>query len=409
MSLEALHRAVVANPEDHTVRLVYADALDEAGGKSDAARAEFIRSQIELATRPEGDPTAADIAARCRKLFEEHWLGWWRPVCLASSLPPPHTPSRRLRDRIVQALGEAHPAGWPYFRSGTDPTTINLSGTGMSIRFAAGFPEEVRFLSTEGSVGGPGLPHHWGDAMPLVRLAFSSAITPIEWQQIEGPHLDRLSSLTFDRVLPDTTMLVALSPHLAALKHLSINPYEANPDAIRLIVQSPVWRGLRSLHFTGRLPPAAVHELAAQCRLEQLEALDLILGNPVDLGGGAVGQLLTDVVRVVARVFAFPTAATQWHEYGPALEALAASPWVRNLRRLSITLGGAQRLLGMLGDRLYGTAERGADLIPDSAFHALVGGLNLDTLERLVLPAAVMGPSVREELTTRLGSRVAFG
>ena len=52
-TLAALHRAVVASPEDRTVRLVYADALDETGDADDAARAEFIRTQIELQSTPE--------------------------------------------------------------------------------------------------------------------------------------------------------------------------------------------------------------------------------------------------------------------------------------------------------------------------------------------------------------------
>lgn len=43
--LALLHRGVCANPADNTARLVYADALQEAG---DDARAEFIRTQIEL-------------------------------------------------------------------------------------------------------------------------------------------------------------------------------------------------------------------------------------------------------------------------------------------------------------------------------------------------------------------------
>ena len=57
---EALHRAVLADPDDDTLRLVYADALEEEG---DARRAAFIRSQIELARLPEYDP--ACVCARC--------------------------------------------------------------------------------------------------------------------------------------------------------------------------------------------------------------------------------------------------------------------------------------------------------------------------------------------------------
>ncbi|MFO0825704.1 MAG: TIGR02996 domain-containing protein [Gemmataceae bacterium] len=45
---EALLRAVAANPDDDTPRLIYADHLDELGGAANVARARFIRLQIEL-------------------------------------------------------------------------------------------------------------------------------------------------------------------------------------------------------------------------------------------------------------------------------------------------------------------------------------------------------------------------
>ena len=45
---EPFLRAICENPEDDTVRLVYADWLDENG---DADRAEFIRVHCELARR----------------------------------------------------------------------------------------------------------------------------------------------------------------------------------------------------------------------------------------------------------------------------------------------------------------------------------------------------------------------
>jgi uncharacterized protein (TIGR02996 family) len=48
---EAFLRAIGAAPEDDAPRLVYADWLDDRG---DAARAEFIRVQCELARRGSG-------------------------------------------------------------------------------------------------------------------------------------------------------------------------------------------------------------------------------------------------------------------------------------------------------------------------------------------------------------------
>lgn len=47
---EALLAAILANREDDTPRLVFADCLDENG---ESERAEFIRLQVELAQRPD--------------------------------------------------------------------------------------------------------------------------------------------------------------------------------------------------------------------------------------------------------------------------------------------------------------------------------------------------------------------
>lgn len=66
-------RAIVARPADDTVRLVYADWLDERG---ETDRAAFIRVQIELARRPEDDPRRAELATRELVLFGVARSGW---------------------------------------------------------------------------------------------------------------------------------------------------------------------------------------------------------------------------------------------------------------------------------------------------------------------------------------------
>lgn len=60
--------AIVANPDDDTLRLVYADWLEERG---DADRAEFIRLQItEAQTQMPGSPRSRELLERNRK----RWL-----------------------------------------------------------------------------------------------------------------------------------------------------------------------------------------------------------------------------------------------------------------------------------------------------------------------------------------------
>jgi uncharacterized protein (TIGR02996 family) len=71
-TLASLHAAILQNPDDDALRLVYADALEDDG---DTARAEFIRVQVEIA---QGIPKASarkgnrivDVRARRKYLLE---------------------------------------------------------------------------------------------------------------------------------------------------------------------------------------------------------------------------------------------------------------------------------------------------------------------------------------------------
>jgi uncharacterized protein (TIGR02996 family) len=83
---EAFRAAIVAAPDDDTPRLVFADWLDEHG---DAARAEFIRVQCELAKLEETDLLGKDkertarytvLYRREQELLATHHKAWLRPL-----------------------------------------------------------------------------------------------------------------------------------------------------------------------------------------------------------------------------------------------------------------------------------------------------------------------------------------
>jgi uncharacterized protein (TIGR02996 family) len=78
LSLPMSHQflqAILANPDDDTPRLVYADWLDENGNPE---RAEFIRVQIELAKLSRWDPKRKALEQREDELFtrERNWREW---------------------------------------------------------------------------------------------------------------------------------------------------------------------------------------------------------------------------------------------------------------------------------------------------------------------------------------------
>src|SRR5581483_435226 len=65
--------AISANPTDDTVRLAYADFLEE---RDDPERAEFIRTQVELARLPAWDKRAKPLRLRERLLLVRHGERW---------------------------------------------------------------------------------------------------------------------------------------------------------------------------------------------------------------------------------------------------------------------------------------------------------------------------------------------
>ena len=175
-----------------------------------------------------------------------------------------------------------------------------------------------------------------------------------------------LADLSFERLLPDVAVVVAGSPHLAALTHLSVNPLGSDPGAIRSLVSLPAWPDLRTLRFTGRLSPEGVRELATL----YFEASRRTRPRPRQPGhtrqpDGRSGQR---PLRSVPAQVAIPGSdPPRWVEFGPALEALAAAKWMRGLPALQIASGHASGLLGMIGERLYGGTETVTDVIPDAA------------------------------------------
>lgn len=78
---DALLAAVLADPDDDTVRLVYADRLQESGRPASIARARFVRLQIAQAT---GLPYEQSVDAQ-REL--DALARWWARAWLAE-LPP---------------------------------------------------------------------------------------------------------------------------------------------------------------------------------------------------------------------------------------------------------------------------------------------------------------------------------
>ncbi len=71
---DAFLHDIIEHPDDDSLRLIYADYLDER----DDPRGEFIRVQVELARLHEDDPRRDELEARQRGLLmfnDKEWLG----------------------------------------------------------------------------------------------------------------------------------------------------------------------------------------------------------------------------------------------------------------------------------------------------------------------------------------------
>jgi uncharacterized protein (TIGR02996 family) len=73
---EAFLQAIQEDPGDESLRLIYADYLDERGDP----RGEFIRAQCQLANTAEGDPRREELQGRERQLLTAHEQEWIGPL-----------------------------------------------------------------------------------------------------------------------------------------------------------------------------------------------------------------------------------------------------------------------------------------------------------------------------------------
>ncbi len=77
---DGLLAAVLADPAADLPRLVYADYLDDTGDTLDRARAELIRTQVELARAGPDSPHHLTLRAVEQRLLELHAKDWLRPL-----------------------------------------------------------------------------------------------------------------------------------------------------------------------------------------------------------------------------------------------------------------------------------------------------------------------------------------
>jgi uncharacterized protein (TIGR02996 family) len=251
--------AIGADPDDDTVRLVYADWLDENGGGD---RAEFIRVQVELA-RPVGDDQRGDELRRRESEIlaarRDEWVGE-----LADTAPAAAWVFRRgfvdgldLRGHEVGPDGAAALAASPHLAYAT---TLDLTGNRVG-------DEGARALASS---------RH---AAHLRSLDLTANVIDLAALELAlSPFMGRLTSLRLGQnVIRDagwTALYFALQGERLEVLDLSSNPI---PDSgPRPVTDLPYRPRLAALDLSKTLAGnAAAAGLADTPALSLLRTLDL--------------------------------------------------------------------------------------------------------------------------------------
>jgi uncharacterized protein (TIGR02996 family) len=225
-------RAILEKPDDDLPRLVYADWLDEHG---DAARAEFIRVQIELARLPKDDPRRPALQARSDELQEAHaarWVG-------------------RGYDRAVS---------WRFRRGFVHGVVVDLTVL-ADLAYLILQHQTIRTLRTIHDGRRP----QFGRDTPMQRLAQRPHLTLLTHvslagnrlgdvevcEFVEAPHLTNLRVLDLrGNRLTDVTMIALQhADNLAGLRRLDLRFNDVGARGVGALATSEPLRGLKRLRM----------------------------------------------------------------------------------------------------------------------------------------------------------------
>jgi uncharacterized protein (TIGR02996 family) len=346
----AFFRAIEANPDDDTPRLVYADWLDEnAASDSDRARAEFIRVQCERARDPE-PARLLDLLARERELLHEHakaWAALWecqflRCEYVRGFLDPVHLPGPGFAWHAAR-LSELVPL---YH--------VRLARVRGSLTAVAACPQLalVRRLTLAGS---------WARNADMTALATSS-------------HLDHVQLLDLSEngigIRGATDLTLAQVPALHELR-LTRNPIK---DRGLLALAQAAWPSLEHLDATEcglRYAPAALADGPLVCRLVSLQ----LSRNPQVPTSAWLRLAAAPMNRLERLDLSNPNVTDE------VAKALAANPVLVSLRVLHL----------------------GAATITDRGAQAILASPSLRGLTRLRLPEGNLSAPVCEQLRAAYG------
>lgn len=236
---DALLAAILANPDDDTPRLVYADWLTENG---DPDRGEFIRIDVELARTP--PTTEADeqhrraLLSRRDELLKLHRSAWLAPFL-------PHVQDPRFTRGFVSSIDISaltflsHAEQWfaltPLVR--VKFTTCDLWDEAIG-RFTTWTPALLR---------SPLLGRLQSLELDYCQLTAADIEVLRQCQ-----NLSRLRELSLagNDIRTEGAIVLAAMPHLKTLESLDVRNNHITDAGARAIVNSPYLGGLKELRIS---------------------------------------------------------------------------------------------------------------------------------------------------------------
>lgn len=272
---DALIAAILANPDEDTPRLMFADWLDE---HDDSQRAEFVRVQVELNRLRAADEDLPDAAEN--DFFQNRdWPIAWR----ASDFP------RRIellgREK---ALHREHAAGW---RAGL-PKYANNEATRNAVRFRRGFVGHAQ-VSLGPLVKDPAaLWRH--EPVESILLAYSSGA-----DRRKVPKCAPLAALRELQTLDGDGNESALAPyaecpHLSGLRRLAIGHQTITDDGAEALANSSYLRPMAlelACHTLSTKSLRRVLSTAFTSRLRRFRPNGLPVGGADVLADAPLGAL----------------------------------------------------------------------------------------------------------------------
>jgi uncharacterized protein (TIGR02996 family) len=337
MSDAAFLAAIQDAPDDDTLKLVYADWLDEHGDEEGRGRAELIRLQCELERLPPKDRKRPGLEKQIRRVLRTHGKHWTKP----------------LRDA---KLGK----DWSFRRGFVDGVTMSATGfvnVAEQIFRLAPTIRSGRFPDASNEVNALADCPHLARLreLDLRRMCVCGycAIDRELRKLAASPHVSNLTLLRLaeDRVDDELASHVAASRHLGRLLTLDLSDNRIGADGVRALLSSRHLTSLTTLDLSwNRLRTAGIRPLAEKTKLKSLTTL-VLSGNVIS----SVGARILAGSPVLAQLTTLDLSS---NVLGPGgARALAASPHLEGVTMLdvshsSIGTEGAKALRARFGKRV---------------------------------------------------------